>query len=103
MNRASVLERNARTSCDKSLSSRPNARQSSIEVVDELRCVPAQVLGDRRGETDGSENELERLAWMFAKYGVPDHNRSDTGSEFTARAVRNWLSKVGVKTLYIEP
>jgi transposase InsO family protein len=29
--------------------------------------------------------------------------RSDSGSEFTARAVREWLSKVGVETLNIEP
>ncbi len=30
------------------------------------------------------------------------HLRSDNGSEFTARAVRQWLSKLGVKTLFIE-
>lgn len=35
--------------------------------------------------------------------GVPDYMRSDNGSEFTAKAVRDWLKKVGVKTLYIEP
>ncbi len=29
--------------------------------------------------------------------------RSDNGPEFTAKAVRIWLSRVGVKTLYIEP
>jgi hypothetical protein len=29
--------------------------------------------------------------------------RSDNGSEFTATAVREWLGKVGVKTLSIEP
>jgi transposase InsO family protein len=29
--------------------------------------------------------------------------RSDSGSEFTASAVREWLSKLGVKTLSIEP
>jgi len=49
-----------------------------------------------------SENVLERLAWLFATRGVPDHIRSDNGSEFTAIAVRTWLAKVGVKTLYIE-
>jgi putative transposase len=32
-----------------------------------------------------------------------DYIRSDNGSEFTAKAVREWLSRVGVKTLYIEP
>jgi transposase InsO family protein len=34
---------------------------------------------------------------------VPECIRSDNGSEFTAKAVRGWLSNVGVKTLYIEP
>jgi putative transposase len=29
--------------------------------------------------------------------------RSDNGSEFTAKAVREWLSNVGVKAFYIEP
>jgi len=39
----------------------------------------------------------------MATRGVPDHVRSDNGSEFTATAVREWLSKVGMKTFYIEP
>jgi len=34
---------------------------------------------------------------------VPDHIRSNNGPEFTAKSVRDWLSKVGVKTLFIEP
>jgi len=34
---------------------------------------------------------------------VPEHIRSDNGSEFTAKCVREWLGRVGVKTLYIEP
>ena len=32
-----------------------------------------------------------------------EHIRSDNGPEFTANAVREWLGKVGAKTLYIEP
>jgi len=51
----------------------------------------------------GSDDVLERLSWLMATRGVPDHVRSDNGSEFTATAVREWLGKVGVKTLYIEP
>ena len=35
--------------------------------------------------------------------GVPDHIRSDNGPEFTARAVREWLVRMGARTLYIEP
>jgi len=28
--------------------------------------------------------------------------RSDNGAEFTANAVRGWLTRLGVRTLYIE-
>lgn len=51
----------------------------------------------------GSDDVLERLTDLFISRGVPDHLRSDNGSEFTATAVREWLAKAGVKTLYIEP
>jgi len=50
-----------------------------------------------------SEDVLERLTWLFVTRGVPEHIRSDNGSEFTATIVRTWLHKVGVQTLYIEP
>lgn len=46
---------------------------------------------------------LKRLAWLFVVRGVPGHIRSDKGSEFTARVVRDWLRQVGVSALYIEP
>jgi transposase InsO family protein len=35
--------------------------------------------------------------------GIPEHIRSDNGSEMTAKIVRSWLAGVGAKTLYIEP
>jgi transposase InsO family protein len=50
-----------------------------------------------------SEDVLERLSDLFVRRGVPEHLRSDNGSEFTARCVWEWLGRVGVKTLYIEP
>ena len=50
-----------------------------------------------------SEDVLCRLATLFVERGVPEHIRSDNGPEFAATAVREWLAKVGVKTLYIEP
>ena len=34
---------------------------------------------------------------------MPEHIRSDNGPEFTARAIRQWLGRVDVKTLFIEP
>ena len=46
---------------------------------------------------------LERLSDLFVRRGVPEHSRSDNGSEFTAKCAREWLGRVGVKTLYIEP
>ena len=50
-----------------------------------------------------SEDVLERLSDLFVRRGVPHHIRSDNGSEFTALKVRDWLERVEVKTLYIEP
>src|SRR5262245_24953586 len=51
----------------------------------------------------GADDVLERLSDLFVRRGVPEHIRSDNGPEFTARAVREWLGRVGVTTLYIEP
>jgi transposase InsO family protein len=50
-----------------------------------------------------SEDVLERLAWLFVTRAVPAYIRSDNGPEFTAKAVREWLSRLGVRTLFIEP
>jgi putative transposase len=50
-----------------------------------------------------SDDVLERLSWLMATRGVPEHIRSDNGPEFTATVVRQWLANVGVKTLFIEP
>jgi len=50
-----------------------------------------------------SEDVLERLSDLFVRRGVPTYLRSDNGSEFTATKVREWLSHVGVTTLFIEP
>ena len=50
-----------------------------------------------------SDDVLGRLTKIFSERGAPQYLRSDNGPEFTARAVRDWLSRVGVQTLYIEP
>ena len=71
-----------------------------LNVIDEYtrECLSIDVARHLR-----SEDVLERLAWLMATRGVPKHIRSDNGAEFTAKAVRGWLKKVGVNTLYIEP
>jgi putative transposase len=50
-----------------------------------------------------SEDVLERLSDLFIRRGVPDFVRSDNGPEFTAKRVKDWLERVEVKTLFIEP
>lgn len=50
-----------------------------------------------------SEAVLERLADLFVVRGIPEFIRSDNGPEFTAKVVRDWLARLGVRTLFIEP
>ena len=50
-----------------------------------------------------SDDVLAVLTELFQRHGPPDHIRSDNGAEFTSHAVRDWLWRIGVKTLYIEP
>ena len=71
-----------------------------LTVIDEYtrECLAIDVA--RRITAD---DVLDRLGRLFVARGVPGHLRSDNGPEFTAKAVRRWLGRVGVKTLYIEP
>ena len=71
-----------------------------LTLVDEYtrECLAIDVARNLR-----SDDVLERLSWLMATRGVPDHIRSDNGPEFTATVVRDWLKKVGVRTLFIEP
>jgi len=50
-----------------------------------------------------SDDVLFRLAELFVQRGAPQHLRSDNGPEFTAKAVREWLQRVGGQTLFITP
>ena len=50
-----------------------------------------------------SQDVIDRLFELFIFRGIPEHIRSDNGPEFTAKAIRNWLNNLGVKTLFIEP
>jgi len=71
-----------------------------LTIVDEFTRECLSIDAARRLTSD---DVLERLAWLMATRGAPDHIRSDNGPEFTAKAVRQWLARVGVKTLFIEP
>jgi transposase InsO family protein len=71
-----------------------------LNVIDEYtrECLAIDVARKLK-----SDDVLERLSELFILRGVPEHIRSDNGPEFTAKAVREWLGRVGVRTLYIEP
>ena len=49
-----------------------------------------------------SDDVLQALTDLFVERGLADPIRSDNGGEFTAKAVRAWLERIGVRTLFIE-
>jgi len=73
-----------------------------LVIVDEFTPGRRECLSIDVARRLTSDDVLERLAWLMATRGVPGNIRSENGSEFTAGVVREWLGKVGVKTLYIE-
>jgi transposase InsO family protein len=46
---------------------------------------------------------IDALIDLFIMRGSPAFIRSDSGPEFIAQAVRDWIAAVGAKTAYIEP
>jgi len=72
----------------------------TLNIIDEFsrECLAIKV--NRRLN---SQDVIDELFKLFIYQGIPDHIRSDNGGEFTARAVRTWLNRLGVKTLFIDP
>ncbi len=71
-----------------------------LTVIDEYtrECLAIHV-----ARSQNSESVLCCLSELFIIRGVPAYIRSDNGAEFTATDLREWLHRVGVKTLFIEP
>jgi putative transposase len=71
-----------------------------LTILDEYtrECLAIEV--ERR---ISSQNVIDKLFELFIFRAIPAYIRSDNGPEFTAKAIRNWLSRMGVKTLFIEP
>ena len=71
-----------------------------LSIVDEFtrECL---CLEAGRGLTSGEV--IDVLIDLFHTRGLPQHIRSDNGPEFIAKAIRSWLEKANVKTLYIAP
>ena len=71
-----------------------------LNVVDEFtrECLAIEV-----ARKQSSRDVLRTLAGLMVRHGIPKHIRSDNGPEFVAKAVRDWLSRLDVGTLFIEP
>jgi transposase InsO family protein len=71
-----------------------------LNVIDEYtrECLAVKV-----ARKLNHDDVLACLTELFCTRGVPAYIRSDNSSEFTAQRVRQWLARVGVKTLFIEP
>ena len=71
-----------------------------LTVIDEYtrKCLTIRV-----GFSLKSDDVLDTLSTLFITEGVPEYIRSDNGSEFTAKTLREWIGSIGVKTAYIEP
>jgi putative transposase len=71
-----------------------------LNIIDEYTRECLSCLVGRNLKADDVISELFNL---FVLRSIPEYIRSDNGSEFTAREIRLWLGRIGVKTLYIEP
>lgn len=71
-----------------------------LTVIDEYT---RQCLALRVSYALKSDDVMDVLTDLFIEHGLPDHIRSDNGSEFTAKSIKGWLKRLKVKTLYIEP
>ncbi len=71
-----------------------------LTVIDEYS---RECLALKPGRYLKAGDVLEVLDDLFIRRGIPDHIRSDNGSEFTAKVVRIWLDTLDIRPLYIEP
>ena len=71
-----------------------------LTVIDEYS---RECLAIRVGRSLKSSEVIDTLADLFLSKGIPEHIRSDNGSDFTSKTVRKWLDRFGSQTLYIEP
>jgi len=71
-----------------------------LNIIDEFTRECLAILVARKIKT---QDVIGLLFHLFIFRATPEHLRSDNGPEFTAKAIRIWLNRLGVKPLYIEP
>jgi putative transposase len=70
-----------------------------LNIIDEHTRESVGVKVERKIK---AQDVIDKLFDLFIFRGIPEHIRSDNGPEFTAKIVRKWLKRLGVKTLFIE-
>ena len=71
-----------------------------LNIIDEYTRECLAILVARKIK---NQDVIDLLFHLFIFRDIPENIRSDNGQEFTAKAIRSRLSRLGVKTLYIEP
>ncbi len=71
-----------------------------LNIVDEYTRL---CLSIKSGRSITSEDAIDTLAELFSMHGVPKRLRCDNGPEFISLAIKDWLAKLGIGVLYIEP
>jgi putative transposase len=71
-----------------------------LTILDEYTRECLAIVVDRH---ISSQDVIDKLFDLFIFRAIPEYIRSDNGPEFTAKAIREWLNRLGVKTLFIEP
>lgn len=71
-----------------------------LNIVDEFtrKCLRIEVK-----RSMGGQDVLECLRKTMAAYGIPAFIRSDNGSEFIEKGLREWLAQQGTQTVYVRP
>ncbi len=71
-----------------------------LTVIDEYtrKCLAIRV-----GRSLKADDVLDVLSDLFIIEGMPAYIRSDNGSEFTAKILKDWLRTLDVRTAFIEP
>ena len=71
-----------------------------LNIIDEYTRQCLAILVARKIK---NQDLIDLLFNLFIIRGIPEYIRSDNGPEFTAKAVRKWLNRLKVETLFIEP
>ena len=70
-----------------------------LNIIDEYTRECLAILVARKIR---NQDVIDLLFQLFIFRGIREHIRSDNGPELTVKAVNKWLSRMGLKTLFIE-